>query len=86
MELSYSDKGAPYDNVCIESFHSLIKREWLRRESIQNFEHAYQLVFEYIETFYNTVRNHSHCGCQSPFQFESNIAKNGWIASRKEKN
>ena len=76
MELSYSDKGVPYDNACIESFHSLIKREWLRRENIQNFEHVYQLVFEYIETFYNTVRIHSHCGYQSPFEFENNITKN----------
>ncbi len=27
MILSYSNKGYPYDNACIESFHSLIKRE-----------------------------------------------------------
>ena len=26
---SYSRKGTPWDNACIESFHSLIKREWL---------------------------------------------------------
>ena len=32
--------------------------------------HAYKLVFEYIETFYNTVRSHSHCGYLSPDQYE----------------
>jgi transposase InsO family protein len=59
-----------YDNACIESFHSLIKREWLSRFKIENRAHAYRLVFEYIEAFYNTVRIHSHCGYMSPDQFE----------------
>ena len=69
-QLSYSKKGYPYDNACIESFHSLIKRECLNRISIRDYEHAYKLVFEYIEAFYNTVRIHSHCGYLSPDDFE----------------
>ena len=70
MQRSYSHTGYPYDNACIESFHSLIKREWLNRFSIRNYNHAYRLVFEYIETFYNTVRIHSHCGYMSPNEYE----------------
>lgn len=70
MQRSYSHKGYPYDNACIESFHSLIKREWLNRFNIKNYKHAYKLVFEYIETFYNTVRIHSHCDYMSPDEFE----------------
>jgi len=70
MICSYSDKGVPYDNACIESFHALIKREWLHRFKIQNYEQAYILVFEYIEAFYNTVRIHSHCNYVSPDEFE----------------
>lgn len=70
MQLSYSHKGYPYDNACIESFHSLIKREWLNRFKIRDYNQAYRLVFEYIETFYNTVRIHSHCDYMSPDQFE----------------
>lgn len=62
MARSYSHTGYPYDNACIESFHSLIKREWYR--------HAYSMVFEYIETFYNTVRIHSHCDYMSPNDYE----------------
>lgn len=69
-QLSYSHTGYPYDNACIESFHSLIKREWLNRFAIADFNQAYRLVFEYIETFYNTVRSHSHCGYISPNEFE----------------
>ena len=70
MKRSYSKKACPWDNACIESFHSLIKREWLNFHKIQNYNHAYRLIFEYIEGFYNTVRIHSHCGYLSPAQFE----------------
>ncbi len=34
MISSYSKKGNPWDNACIESFHALIKREWLNRKNI----------------------------------------------------
>lgn len=70
MERSYSAKACPWDNACIESFHSLIKREWINRFRIIDYNHAYRLVFEYIEAFYNTVRIHSHCGYRSPCEYE----------------
>ena len=49
---------------------ALIKREYLNRYKILDYEHTYKLVFEYIETFYNTVRIHSHCGYLSPNEYE----------------
>lgn len=72
---SYSKKAYPWDNACIESFHSLIKREWLNRFRILDYGHAYWLVFQYIETFYNTVRIHSHCGYLSPDEYEKRYHK-----------
>lgn len=75
MRRSYSHKGYPYDNACIESFHALIKRECLNRFSIANQKEAYFLVWEYIETFYNTVRIHSHCRYTSPDAFEESYEK-----------
>jgi len=75
MERSYSKKAYPWDNACIESFHALIKREWLNRFKIADYEHAHSLVFEYIETFYNTVRIHSHCGYVSPNEYEKEYKK-----------
>lgn len=75
MERSYSAKACPWDNACIESFHSLIKREWINRFYILDYSHAYRLVFEYIEAFYNTVRIHSHCGYQSPGEYEKQYLK-----------
>lgn len=67
---SYSRKGNPWDNAVIESFHALIKREWLNRFVIQSLSHAHNLIFEYIEAFYNTKRIHSHCGMKSPYDYE----------------
>lgn len=70
MSPSYSKKADPWDNACIESFHAIIKREWLKRFKIKDLEHAQQLVFEYIETFYNTLRIHGTLGYISPNQYE----------------
>ncbi len=68
---SYSKKAYPWDNACIESFHALIKREWINRFKILDYNHAHRLVFNYIEAFYNTVRIHSHCRYLSPNQYEA---------------
>ena len=70
IQCSYSKKAYPWDNACIESFHSLIKREWLNRFKIRDYDHAYRLVFEYLEAFYNTKRIHSHCDYMSPNDYE----------------
>ena len=75
LQRSYSKKAYPWDNACIESFHALIKREWLNRFKILDYDHAYKLVFQYIETFYNTVRIHSHCEYLSPNEYEENYRK-----------
>lgn len=72
---SYSKKAYPWDNACIESFHALIKREWLNRFRITDYSHAYRLIFEYIEAFYNTVRIHSYCEYHSPKEYEKNYYK-----------
>ena len=54
IERSYSRKGNTWDNAVIESFHSIIKREWLNRYRIRGLLEAKSLIFEYIETFYNS--------------------------------
>ena len=40
MQRSYSKKAFPWDNACIESFHSIIKREWLNRFKIRDYKQA----------------------------------------------
>ena len=66
MQRSYSKKAFPWDNACIESFHALIKREWLNRFKIGNYRQAYRLIFEYIEAWQDApsgimVNNHDYC-------------------------
>lgn len=74
MITSYSRKGDPWDNAYIESFHALIKREWLKRFKILNLPHAMVLVFEYIETFYNTKKIHGTLNYLTPNEFEKQYA------------
>ncbi|MBE4710638.1 DDE-type integrase/transposase/recombinase, partial [Limosilactobacillus fermentum] len=70
MTNSYSKKGYPWDNACIEAFHAVIKREWLNRFHIKGKVEAERLCFEYIDAYYNTVRIHSHCHYMSPREYE----------------
>ena len=86
MKRSYSKKGTPWDNACIESFHALIKREWLNRYKIWDYQQAKRLIFEYIETFYNTIRIHGHCDYLSPDEYEKEYYANQTIKSKLNSN
>lgn len=70
MEGSMSRKGNCYDNACIESFHSIIKKELIYLEKFKTREEAKKRIYEYIEIFYNRKRIHSSIGYFSPIQYE----------------
>jgi putative transposase len=53
-----------------ESFFSSLKKERIKRQIYRTREDAKSDVFEYIESFYNRVRRHSHFGLLSPLAFE----------------
>ena len=55
---SFSRKGNPYDNACIESFHSVLKKEEINHHKYNDFNTARKAVFEYIESWYNRKRIH----------------------------
>jgi transposase InsO family protein len=61
---SMSRKGNCYDNACIESFHSVLKKELVYRKQ------AYDALREYIDIEYNRIRIHSTIGYLSPHKFE----------------
>ena len=48
------------------------KKRMAKQKKINDYSEAYQMVFEYIEGFYNTVRIHSHCDYQSPRECKIN--------------
>lgn len=72
---SMSRKGNCYDNACIESFHSVLKRELIYLEKFETREQARKRIFEYITCFYNGVRIHSTLGYKSPNQHEHMFIK-----------
>ncbi|WP_242847898.1 IS3 family transposase [Inediibacterium massiliense] len=63
---SFSRKGNPYDNACIESFHSVLKKEEIHHHKYYDFKMASRAVFEYIESWYNRKRIHSSIGYMTP--------------------
>ena len=67
---SFSKKGWPYDNACIESFHFSIKKEEIYRNTYRTFEEANIAIFKYIEGWYNRKRIHSSINCITSNQCE----------------
>ena len=72
IQVSMSRTGNCYDNAVIESFFSTLKCELIFHKDYQTRTEASVDIFEYIATFYNTVRRHSTLGYLSPNQFEGN--------------
>lgn len=58
------------ENAIQESFHSLLKREWLYQRKIADFNTAYTAIEEYIDGFYNTKRIHSALGYVTPKEYD----------------
>ena len=71
---SYSKKGYPYDNACMESFNAILKKEEVNLKEYETFEEAKMAIFEYIEGWYNRKRIHSAIGYKTPYQVEENVA------------
>ena len=66
MKHSFSRKGCPYDNACIESIHSLLKKEEVHLHTYIDSKDAYNSIFEYIESWYNRKRIHSSLNYMTP--------------------
>ena len=66
---SYSRKGDPYDNACIESFHSVLKKELIYNRADKSYEETKLELFEYIEGWYNRKRIQKRLGYLSPKEY-----------------
>ena len=73
---SMSRKGCCYDNACIESFHSVIKRELVHLEKFKTRARAKREIWEYIERWYNRRRIHSSIDYKTPVQFQAMYERN----------
>lgn len=68
--VSMSRTGNCYDNAAMESFFSTLKGECVDRQQFQARQEARQVIFEYIECFYNRERRHSTLQYLSPVAYE----------------
>lgn len=74
MKSSNSKKGCPYDNACIESFHSILKKEQVNNVIYYDYESAKLDLFMFIEGWYNRKRIHGSIGYITP-QMKEDLAK-----------
>ncbi len=70
MVPSFSRKGCPYDNACIESFHATLKKGEVYRTKYDRYEAAKIALFQYIEGWYNRQRIHGRIGYMTPDALE----------------
>lgn len=69
---SMSAKGNCYDNAAMESFFGRFKVSTIKKRIFKDEAEVRDVVFEYIEVFYNRFRKHSALGYKSPVEFVQN--------------
>lgn len=70
---SFSRKGCPYDNACIESFHAILKKEEVNHVQYLDYQSAKLALFQYIEGWYNRKRIHGSLGYRTPQAVEDQL-------------
>jgi len=68
---SMSRTGCCYDNAVMERFFWSLKHEWTNDRNFTDLNDARASVFQYIETFYNSVRIHQKLSYRTPDQVEN---------------
>jgi putative transposase len=67
---SMSRKGDCWDNAVAESFFATLKVELIHDADYETHAAATSSIRDYIESFYNRERRHSHLGYVSPVEYE----------------
>jgi transposase InsO family protein len=71
---SMSRRGNCWDNACVESFFSTLKRELPNDHVFADWRDVERNVFAYVEAHYNTRRPHSALGYRTPNEYEQRAA------------
>lgn len=69
LKQSFSRVGMPGDNAWSESFFANLKKEQVHWCHFRTIDEARQILFEYIEVFYNRQRAQKRLGYLSPIQW-----------------
>jgi len=70
VRCSMGRRGNCYDNAAMESFFHTLKVELVHRQRFASRDVARQVIFEYVESYYNRRRKHSAIGHQIPMLME----------------
>ena len=70
-----SRKGDCWDNAPMESFFGALKTECLHHFKFETRDQARQVVFDYIEVFYNRIRRHATIQNQVPADYAQQFYK-----------
>ena len=70
MITSMSRKGDCWDNAVAESFFATLRAELVDDERYLSRDEAETSIGDYLESFYNVERMHSHLDYVSPIEFE----------------
>ena len=65
-----SRRGNCWDNACVESFFSTLKRELPNDDAFTDWREVDQAVFAYVDGHYGTRRPHSALGYRTPDEDE----------------
>jgi putative transposase len=76
---SMSCKGNCWDNAVAESFFHTLKTQLIYHVRFKDKGEAEQVLFNYIEVYYNRRRRHSTNGYKSPAMFEMD-----WMKQKNE--
>jgi len=74
FQCSMSRKGNCWDNAPAESFFKTLKSDLVYHHRFRTRAEAEQAIFEYIEVFYNRLRQHSSLDYASPMEYEKAYA------------
>lgn len=74
FKVSMSRKGNCWDNAVAETFFKTLKAELIWRNKWQTRDEVIQVLFKYINGFYNTRRRHSKLGGMAPADFERKMS------------
>jgi putative transposase len=71
IQSSTSRSGNCWDTAVAETFIGSLNKELVKKQIYMSRDLATTAIADYIETFYNRSRRHSHIGGISPEQFET---------------
>ncbi len=70
----HEPKGQLLGYAVAESFFGSLKEERIKKHIYKTRALATEDISDYIETFYNRTRRHTHLGGVSPGEFEATVA------------